>query len=332
MADSSNWRVRAPADSSAQPQQSNWSSRGSRGNRSSQEDRPHRQPIVPLAERSRAEDVRVHRPEKQQEESPETLQAIAEGRRVYLGNLFYEATPDKIDEFLASNGVGSVTNVHISIDPFTGRCPGYCFIEFEEKKNADEAMEVLEGVLMFGRPVKCRPCRPKGNVRRGGPGQRDRGENSNLGYNRWGNWEKSAASDAQTGRLSELSGPNAALRHYQASNSQKEGRQLYVGGLPRMLDQAENELEIRSIFKDFEIDGVSKRVSPRDRNDNNNRRNFCFVDFATREEAEAARKAIDGMLYSGAPLKVSVGIPRSDRQMSNYPKREETVGRSSPWG
>ncbi|KAG4035777.1 hypothetical protein MFRU_001g05450 [Monilinia fructicola] len=240
MADSSNWRVRAPVDSNSRSQRSSWSNRGSREDPLSRNDHPQRQPIVSLAERNRTEDVRVHRPERQQEESPETLQAIAEGRRVYLGNLLYNTTPDKINAFLADNGVGSIQNIHISIDPFTGRCPGYCFIEFEEKKNADEAMEVLEGIPLSGRAVKCRPCRPKGNVRRGGPGQRDRDENTNHNHNRWGNWEDSAASDSQPGRLSELSGPNAALRHYQISSAQEEGRQLHVGGLPRMLDQSEN--------------------------------------------------------------------------------------------
>ncbi|KAA8573485.1 hypothetical protein EYC84_005070 [Monilinia fructicola] len=238
-------------------------------------------PIVSLAERNRTEDVRVHRPERQQEESPETLQAIAEGRRVYLGNLLYNTTPDKINAFLADNG-------------------GICFIEFEEKKNADEAMEVLEGIPLSGRAVKCRPCRPKGNVRRGGPGQRDRDENSNHNRNRWGNWEDSAASDSQP------------------VPKKKVDSFMLVGWLPRMLDQSENELEIRSLFKDFQVDGVSKRISPRDNYGNNSRRNFCFVDFTTPEEAQAARpaarQAIDGQLYRDAPLKVSAVLPRSERQ------------------
>ncbi|KAF7872216.1 hypothetical protein EAF04_003141 [Stromatinia cepivora] len=322
MADSSNWRVRAPVDSNTQPRQSHWS------NRAPREDHPQRQPIVSLADRSRADDLRVHRPERQHEESSETLQAIAEGRRVYLGNLLYTTTPDDINAFLAKNNITSVTNVHVSIDPFTGRCPGYCFIEFSEKKIADDAMEMLEGLLMFGRPVKCRPCQPKGNVRRGGPVQGPRDENSSPSYNRWGNWGESGARDTQHDRLSGQSGPNDAMRHFQVSKAQEEGRQLHVGGLPRMLDQSENELEIRSIFKDFAIDGVSKRVSPRDNNLDDQRRNFCFVDFTSREEAQAAMKAIDGTFYRDAPLKVSMAIPKSERQSSRYGKREERTDRN----
>ncbi|KAF7918678.1 uncharacterized protein EAE98_003127 [Botrytis deweyae] len=305
MSDSSNWRIRAPANTSSEPRPTNWS------NQEPRDDHRQRQPIVPLAERSRAEDVKVHRPERQNEESPETLQAIAEGRRVYLGNLLYTTTPDVINAFLTKNGIASVNNVHISIDPFTGRCPGYCFIEFAEKEVADKAMQTLEGLTISGRPVKCRPCRPKGNVRRGGPDQGTGSENNNSSYNRWGNWD-SRARDSQHDRLAGQSGPNDALRHFQVSKAKEEGRQLYVGGLPRMLDQTENELEIRSIFDGFEIDGVSKRVSPRE-NNLEDRRNFCFVDFVSREEAEEAMRAIDGTSYRDAPLKVSMSITKSQR-------------------
>ena len=52
-------------------------------------------------------------------------------------------------------------------------------------------------------------------------------------------------------RRSGYDGPQAALQHFEGSAS--EGKQLYVGGLPRMLDQAMNEEEIRSIFKGYEV-------------------------------------------------------------------------------
>ena len=87
--------------------------------------------------------MKVHRPERQIEESPETLEAIAEGRRVYLGNLLYTTTPDSINEFLTSNGVASVTNVHISIVLSRVVAQDICFIDFAEKEVADKAMQYL---------------------------------------------------------------------------------------------------------------------------------------------------------------------------------------------
>ncbi|KAK6222598.1 hypothetical protein LQW54_000778 [Pestalotiopsis sp. IQ-011] len=316
MSDSLNWRVRAPVDPDAQPRRNN-NSRG--GDRNGQG--PRRNPIVSEAERSRPEDVKVHRPQRQ-EDSPETAAAISEGRRIYFGNLLYSTTPTDVEAFLGDNGFPKFEKVHISIDPFTGRNPGYCFIEFAEKATADEAMEKLEGVNMFDRPVKCRPCQPKGNVRRAGQWSRDEGNSpgntgSGSSYNRWGNWDKSGSAAASGNGMAGLSGPNDTMRHYQVSKAQEEGRQLYVGGLPRMLDQAENEAEIRSIFQDFEVDGVSKRVSPREEGEG--RRNFCFVDFTTAEQAQAAKQAIHGMNYREAPLKVSEATPRQER----YPRRDD---------
>ncbi|CAD6443460.1 95a70503-920b-41e4-b4f7-81ffce620d85-CDS [Sclerotinia trifoliorum] len=118
------------------------------------------------------------------------------------------------------------------------------------------------------------------------------------------------------------------MRHFQLSKAQEEGRQLHVSGLPRMLDQSENELEIRSIFKNFAIDVVSKSVSPRDNNLDDQRRKFCFVDFTTREEAQAAMKAIDGTIYRDAPLKVSMAIPKSERHGNTYDNRKDGADRN----
>lgn len=64
-------------------------------------------------------------------------------------------------------------------------------------------------------------------------------------------------------------------------------------------------------------DGVSKRVSPREEGEG--RRNFCFVDFTTAEQAQAAKQAIHGMSYRDAPLKVSEATPRQER----YPRRDD---------
>ncbi|ETS73972.1 hypothetical protein PFICI_13838 [Pestalotiopsis fici W106-1] len=310
MSDSANWRVRAPVDPDAQPRRNNYNNRENRDGQ-----RPQRNPNVSQAERSRPDDLKVHRPQRQQEDSPETAAAITEGRRIYLGNLLYSTTPDDIELFLTNNGFPKFEKVHISIDPFTGRNPGYCFIEFAEKETADSAMEKLEGLPLFDRAVKCRPCQPKGNVRRAAQWPREEGNSSS--YNRWGTWDKSGSAGASAGRLSGLNGPNDTMKHYQVSKAQEEGRQLYVGGLPRMLDQAENEVEIRDIFKDFEVDGVSKRVSPREEGEG--RRNFCFVDFSTAEQAQAAKQAIHGMSYRDAPLKVSEATPRVER----YPRRDD---------
>ena len=48
----------------------------------------------------------------------------------------------------------SSTRVDISIDPFTGRNPSYCFVDFDNQAEADRARETLRGKQLRGRPIK----------------------------------------------------------------------------------------------------------------------------------------------------------------------------------
>ncbi|KAI1853928.1 hypothetical protein JX265_012613 [Neoarthrinium moseri] len=288
--DASDWRSPSSTPKPQKPKTERNTASWNRDRPSGESDSHKRQPIVALAERSRPEDLRVHRPARQRD-GAEAGKAIEEGRRVYLGNLLYNTTPDGVEEFLNANGFSAFENVHISVDPFTGRNPGYCFVQFPDSDTAEKAIATLDGKLMGERAVRCRPCQPKGDVRQASRWPHE--DRASTASNRWGDWNASKPGEDRAGaRLPGKGGPNDALKHFQVSKAQEEGRQLYVGGLPRMLDQAENEVEMRSIFKDFEIDGVSKRVSPREAGDG--RRNFCFVDFATPEQAQAAIDAMKG--------------------------------------
>ncbi|KAH8885292.1 RNA-binding domain-containing protein [Thozetella sp. PMI_491] len=288
--DSTNWRQRLPAENAE-----NSGGRGGPGPR----DSSRRQPDQRYSERSRPQDLRVHRPTPQRDDGV-AADAIKEGRRVYLGNLDYNAKPQDIEEFVAAHQVITPENIHISVDPVSGRNPGYCFLEFADRDTAEAAMSTLNGQDLFGREAKCRPCLPKGENSRAFGGQRESG----TGFNRWGNWNDSRGGDRDSGPRGR-SGPNAALQYFESSAS--EGKQLYVGGLPRMLDQAQNEEEMRDIFQDYEVMAVGKRISPKNSYEpGSERRNFCFVDFSSAEQAQAALEAVNGTMYREAPLKVSM--------------------------
>ncbi|KAM3074122.1 hypothetical protein ACMFMF_006144 [Clarireedia jacksonii] len=250
MSNSANWRVRSPVD---QPSQAEGSRDAGRTWRSSGYSQGHshqyRQPIVPLAVRNRSEDLKVHRPARQQDDE-DAAKSIAEGRRIYLGNLLYRTTVEDLEEFLKSYQF-SFEKIHISIDPFSGRNPGYCFIEFSDKDTADSAMAKLDGKDLSNRPVKCRPCQPKGEGRHSGRGERD--DQVSTMFDRWGDWDgaREGENDTHVDQLTGKSGPYTAMAYFNCART--EDRELYVGGLPRMLDQRTNEEEIRSIFKDFEV-------------------------------------------------------------------------------
>ena len=121
----------------------------------------------------------------------------------------------------------------MSIDPFTGRNPSYCFVELASKEQADNAMAELNGKDMLGRPVKIKPGVPKTSkgsaYGRRNQSRCDQESSSPPVFDRW---ERNDAAD----------------HWYDYSK-----RRLYVGGLPRMPDQRTAECEIRKLFDGFNV-------------------------------------------------------------------------------
>jgi len=95
-----------------------------------------------------------------QKDDETAAKAIAEGRRIYIGNLRYQAKPEDIESLLIANDLSHFSNIHISIDPFTGRNPSYCFVEFPDAESAKTAMETLEGKELLGREGKSNNLAP----------------------------------------------------------------------------------------------------------------------------------------------------------------------------
>ncbi|KAI0855630.1 RNA-binding domain-containing protein [Xylaria cubensis] len=241
-----------------------------------------------------------------QKDDDGAAKAIAEGRRIYIGNLRYQAKPQDIEELLRANDLGHFTNIHISIDSFTGRNPSYCFVEFPDADSAKTAMEILEGKELLGREVKCRPCQPKGSSSGGKPSEAP---------NRWGQWSSEKQGDDQT-----------RPKHFDRYRQDQTGKRLYVGGLPRMHDQATNFAEMTELFKDFKLEAISKRVSAHESTrDLPGRHDYCFVDFSTPEEAKEAMESLNGVSFQGELIKVSAAKGRSNK----WRERDELDGKRS---
>ncbi|KAI1123479.1 hypothetical protein F5Y10DRAFT_270049 [Nemania abortiva] len=253
--------------------------------------------------RSRPYD-RVRTNRTPQKDDDGAAKAIAEGRRIYIGNLRYQAKPEDIEDLLKANDLGHFTNIHISIDPFTGRNPSYCFVEFPDADSAKKAMEILEGKELLGREVKCRPCQPKGSGSGGKPSEAP---------TRWGHWSGEKEGEDQ-------SKPKSFDRYRQDFT----GKRLYVGGLPRMHDQATNFAEMTDLFKGFKLEAISKRVSAHESTrELPGNHDYCFVDFSTAEEAKQAMEAMSGVSFKGELLKVSPAKGRSNK----WREREELDGK-----
>ncbi|KXJ96661.1 hypothetical protein Micbo1qcDRAFT_199449 [Microdochium bolleyi] len=256
-----------------------------------------------------AQRMKLLKSEEQESCGDGTELAIAENRRVYLGNLLYTVRPAEIEALVREHGCErGYQAMHISIDPFTGRNPSYCFLEFESAVAAGSAQEALNGKMLKGRPVNCRSCQPKGQTL---SGRRQHG--SEDAFYRWGDYSSrirdgpkayASATPRENDRRATMQGP-AETQAYRQQASDNVKRCLFVGNLPRMHDQAMAYDEMFELFKGFGIVAASKRFSQRDGKEGDGRRNWQLVDFSTRDEAAAAIKASQGKVWRGARIRLA---------------------------
>lgn len=186
------------------------------------------------------------------DKATEQAASVAEGRRIYLGNILYRVKPREIEEMLDAVGFeDQYEAIHISVDAVTGRNPGYCFVDFKQPDNATLALESLRGVTILDRPVKVGPCHPKA------PAQDARNGDYKPTFQRWGDWSSSrrpASGDNGSAPLqSREQGPHTALDHLDAISNAKIAPRLWVGGLGKMINQAENDMEVRAYFEGFNM-------------------------------------------------------------------------------
>ncbi|KAL7914293.1 hypothetical protein GGI35DRAFT_238912 [Trichoderma velutinum] len=230
--------------------------------------------------------------------------ALAEGRRIYLGNLHYVLKSQDIEEFLLSNGFDDIENIHVSVDPVSARNPGYCFVDFAERATAERALTDLKASLR-GREVKVGPCEPR--KKRNGDGRSN--------FQRPSDWRSPSGDDGQQFQSEPREQrPRGGFTRSEEVADDSQGKRLYVGGLAKNLDQEQNNQEMMDIFTGFNPSYIGKRITPHESSRSPaGTYYYCFVDFETKEEAEAAMQTLDGAQYDGGVLKVSLA-KRTDRQ------------------
>ncbi|XP_005100172.1 serine/arginine-rich splicing factor 2 [Aplysia californica] len=97
-----------------------------------------------------------------------------------VDNLTYRTTPEDLRR--AFEKYGDVGDVYIPRDRFTRESRGFAFVRFYDKRDAEDAMDSMDGALLDGREVRCqmarygRPSEPhrRGPPRRGSYGRRGR--------------------------------------------------------------------------------------------------------------------------------------------------------------
>jgi RNA recognition motif-containing protein len=94
------------------------------------------------------------------------------GKRLYVGNLPYQAEEDQLRSLFEADG-RQVEEVKIVTDRDTGRPRGFAFVEMATEAQAQAAVNALHGKPFGGRPLTVseareRAPRPGGGGPRGG--------------------------------------------------------------------------------------------------------------------------------------------------------------------
>ncbi len=80
---------------------------------------------------------------------------------IYVGNLAYTATEEELSGLFQQ--YGAVVKANVVADRETGRSRGFGFVEMEDKNEANQAIDELDGKDAFGRPLRVNLARPKGS-------------------------------------------------------------------------------------------------------------------------------------------------------------------------
>ncbi|HHC74846.1 MAG TPA: RNA-binding protein [Thiothrix sp.] len=78
---------------------------------------------------------------------------------IYVGNLPYRLTNEKLEETFAA--FGQVSKANIIMDRETGRSKGFGFVEMSSDAEAEAAINALNGTELEGRNITVNQARPR---------------------------------------------------------------------------------------------------------------------------------------------------------------------------
>ena len=87
-------------------------------------------------------------------------------KKVYVGNLSFDTTEDKLRELFAAHG--EVVSAVVVTDRYTGRPRGFAFVEMTTDAAAQAAIAALNGQEVDSRQLnvaEARPPKPRGGDR-----------------------------------------------------------------------------------------------------------------------------------------------------------------------
>jgi RNA recognition motif-containing protein len=90
------------------------------------------------------------------------------GKKLYVGNLPYSVTDDRLREIFST--VGNVESAKVIIDRDSGRSKGFGFVEMMSDEEAQAAIAQINGMQEDGRAMNVSEARPQAPREGGGGG------------------------------------------------------------------------------------------------------------------------------------------------------------------
>ena len=81
--------------------------------------------------------------------------------KLYIGNLEWSIDSNALSEFFSQ--IGKVVSADVIRDRDTGRSRGFGFVEFETEKEANEAINKLDGIDFNRRNIRVSKALPEGS-------------------------------------------------------------------------------------------------------------------------------------------------------------------------
>jgi len=79
--------------------------------------------------------------------------------RLFVGNLSFNATQEQLQDLFGAHG--TVEQIEVIKDKFSGRPRGFGFVTMETKEGAEAAIKALHGQELDGRALTVNEARPR---------------------------------------------------------------------------------------------------------------------------------------------------------------------------
>nr|CAD7454398.1 unnamed protein product [Timema tahoe] len=204
--------------------------------------------------------------------------------KVYVGNLSSSASKHEIES--AFSKYGPLRNVWVARNP-----SGFAFVEFEDPRDAEDAVRGLDGTRVCGTRVRVEMS--SGRSRRGGGGRRGSGPPRSRSPRR--RTRSRSRSRSGSPRRSRSDSRDRRYRDWDLSCK------VYVGNL----GSSASKHDIESAFSKY---GPLKNVWVA-----RNPPGFAFVEYEDPRDAEDAVRGLDGTRVCGSRVRVEMSSGRSRR-------------------